>query len=287
MARQVRLEDLYHLGEVVTITGVDPESGEPVEAKVRVRKLTKPDHEIVLRRAGGARATLLAAAKDRDSDLYRLAWGDVHDLDRDALLDLVLAETEREERRSVTARLEMEDGSEWAKDGYLQGLMDAWRDGLAERYAADPSDEEAARVFAELKRFTDTVGRHLDEWRREQTLVWESTGDDALRDRAAEVLVAGRADRAWQDEYERSTVWRACRKTDAPLALYFETRDEVDLLEAWAPDAYALLLATIERITVGVDEGKDLPPTQGSSTSPEQPEPAADSTPSGPAAAVA
>ena len=58
---------------------------------------------------------------------------------------------------ALSAEARVADEKEWSEDDYLTGLQNAWNEGLKDTYAADPEDADAARVFGELRKYTDQV----------------------------------------------------------------------------------------------------------------------------------
>lgn len=263
-----RLQDLYVVGQELTI---DDGKGPVV---VWLQKLNPVENEDALRRANAMRARMLISRNNEDSEEFQVALGEAFDYgNRENLVDYLIENDVAEVRLSRTAEEEAKD--KWSKDGYLQGLRDAWvgtpdAPGLKDVYVENKDDPEASRVFGELKKFDNTVEAEIagekDRLRRD----YEGMAEDDLRRKVAVRFVESRADAAWFREYARAEVYYATREPDKHKQRYFETRREVDELET------AVLLSlqkAYAALKVDPLEGKDSGETEDSSPSSESPEP--------------
>lgn len=263
MTTKRRLEDLYVRGRELP---VDDGSGDPVV--VWVHKLSPLDHEKAIRKASAARAQVVLSARSEDSEEWQEAYADVLDLGkRDVLVDYLLAEDLARAQESTEAELSF--GEEWTKDGYLQGLRDSWEDpegSLRDRYATDPDDEDARRVFLELKRFADQVDAQvapeLERLRRD----YQDVPEDQLRQQAVARFVELRSGMLWLREFHKSQIFFGTRDVDDHNKRYFAHRDQVDTL---APEVFQALLHAFDELMVEPAEGKDSPRTPSSSPSSE------------------
>lgn len=258
MARKRRLSDLYVVGKEVTF---DDGSGDPI--KVFVRKLNPIDHETAVKHANAARARVMALINDTDSVAYQDIWGDVLDMPRDMLI-AYLAEEERSNRIPVVES-EIANDEEWVNDSYLQGLQDAWTGGLAEKYATNPEDEEAAHVFQELERFVSTVENEVNGHVDNFIADLETLPDHALRARVMERMIQVRGNAAWFAEFRRCQMWLSVREPDKKTR-YFQARSEVDELPI---EVSARLAETYQELSIEPTEGKDSRVKDDSSVSSE------------------
>jgi hypothetical protein len=253
MPRKRRLSDLYVVGTEVTF---DDGEGDPIV--VYVRKLNPIEHETALRNANAARSRTMSVVNDRASDAFNDIYSDMLDLDRESMV-AYLSEEERANRAQVVEAQLAQEG-EWAEDNYLQGLQDAWSDGLMEAYAKDPEDEDAKHVFAELRRFTDAVEAevqaHVDNFIDDL----EEVSDDALREQCLSKVINVRANGAWFTEFRRSQIALAVREKDRKTR-YFETRSEIDDLPH---EVYRRLIEAYQLVSVDPIEGKDSRETDDS-----------------------
>lgn len=261
MPKTRRLTDLFVRGKEVTIG-----DGEGA-ITVWVQKLNPVDQEMALRRANAARARILAKKKDEDSFEYQSTRMDIVGKDADELIEFLVADVIQSKSQSFEAELAAED--EWSKDHYLQGLRDSWNDGLKDAYHMDNDDEEAARVFAELRRFSDEVTKLLQGEAEKLRGDYKDTSDEELENLVFDKMFAATADMAWVHEYRRCEIWLGVRELENHKKRYFESRDEVDHLEQ---EVLVPLVAAYHEVNVDVTEGKGLVGTPPSSPSSEQSE---------------
>lgn len=258
-----RLEDLYVRGRQLVI---DDGTGDPVE--VWLQKLNPLEHEKSIRKAGAAKARVLMAMKDHDSEEYQEAFSDVLDFgSREALVDYLIAE--EASRINETKETELSFQEEWHKEGYLQGLQDAWEDPerpLKDVYATNPADIEANRVFLELKRFADQVTAEIDPLLDELRARYQDASEEDLQAEALKRFMELRAGLAWLREYRRNEVFFATREPEDHRKYYFATRDQVDEL---SNEVYHQLSDGCQELMVESGEGKDLPSSPSSSPSSE------------------
>jgi hypothetical protein len=291
MPLQRTLDDAYRVQqEVVIDEGVLDDKNEPYPPfRVLVRKLSPIDQEVVLRKANAARAVVLAAARDQTSELYLDAYARVWDeaSQREALLRIYLADEVLEQELSTQSEVEHAEGSEWGKDDYLQGLVDAWKSELSDTFAENPDDPDARRVFEELQRFWAEVRAIVDRWWEDQQAMHADMGDDELRDKVVGKVLEREAEKVWEREYQLGTVWRATRLHDNPRAYYWQGDDGLARVRDLEDEVFQRLLGTYRDMTVGVMEGKDSPGTPASSPSSEPPATGETSDSSGPVAASA
>lgn len=282
MVKRRRLSDLYVTGKPASI-GAD--TGEPVE--VWLQKLNELDRNTAIRRASAAQARYQIDVDDEQSDTFNAALAEVHDLDRDQAITMAIAEDVSRVRARVEAERAMDEET-WGKNGYLQGLVDAWignedSEGLAATFQEQPEDPEAVRVKGELDRFEQEVyglvSAQVDALRRDL----QETPEDRLYRLAAKALLKGRSDQAFLAEYTRQTLYLGVREPDDHGRRYFSTLAEYDDL----PDKVRLeLTAKYNDMTVEPAEGKGSRATPGSSASSEASDEGTPS-PSGPEAADA
>ena len=278
MPRTRRLTDLYQIGTDVTVGDDD---GEPVT--VWIRKLNDVDHDTAVRRANAARARVLAlrSAPDDDGELASVRM-EAGELGREGWVAYLVEDAVARRRPVVEARVGAEPA--WSAEDYLQGLRDAWVEGLEERWLEDPDDAEAARVLAELARFSEAVEARLaveaDDARRDL----EGLDDAELTDRVVERIVAVRADVAWLSEFRRCEIWLGTREADHHRKRHFSGREEVDEL---AQEVLVRLAVAFQELNVDPTEGKGWRGLPASSTSSAPSAAAATAEPSGPEGAAA
>jgi hypothetical protein len=258
-----RLEDLYIRGRQVVI---DDGTGDPVT--VWMQKLNPLEHEKAIRKAGAAKARVLMALRDIDSEEYQEAYSDVVDLGpREALVEYLIADESAKIRDAKETELSFAD--EWRDENYLQGLRDAWEDPdapLKDVYATNPDDEEAHRVFLELKRFADQVAAEVDPEIEALKQDWVDAPEEDIRKKTLERFIELRAGLAWLREFRRAEVYFGTRDSEDHRKYYFASRDQVDGL---ANEVFFQLSTACQDLMVEPAEGKDSPKTPSSSPSSE------------------
>lgn len=277
MPKKRRLTELYVVGQEVIF---DDGEGEPIT--VYVRKLNPVDHDTALRRANAARSRIMAIKSDEDTEEYLAMMSLVYDYKDDDLVQYLVDDYRGTKYVSIEAR--RADDDEWAKDNYLQGLHDAWDDGVDATYAEDPTDADALRVYKELERFSALVEQDVEaevgDFR--ETLSDRSVGD--LRAMVLEKIFDVRASIAWLDEYRKCEIWLSVRESDHKTRYFTGGRQEIDELPT---EVFKRLQDAYRLISVDPLEGKDSAATPASSPSSEQQDEPATEGSSGPKGAAA
>lgn len=275
MAKHRRLSDLYVTGKEVVIN--DDSDSEPIV--VYLQKLNPLENETALRKAGAARARVMAWSKDSESEEYLSVRSEVLDIDStDTLIEYLIQEELANRYSSAEAAVSAED--EWKTDDYYQGLRDAWEGGVSEAWASDPEDPESRRVYDELTRFNDIVNARVEGEAEGLRKDWRNVHVDDLRDEVTKKFIKMRGDMEWLREFRKQELYAATREAENHKKLYFESRTELDML---APEVAKRLMDEYESLSVDSVEGKDLPVTPDSSPSSEASEKVATGAPSGPA----
>lgn len=240
------LRDLFVRGIVKTID--DGQGG----VTVYLKKLNLSENEQAVRKANAERAKVLAAAMDETSDLYQGVLGDAIEADRDTLLDYLIAEPLMRKRESIEAELSTQD--QWAKDSYLQGLTDAWLNGLRDKFQEDPEDEDAKRVFDALTVYSNQIEELVEGESAALKRDYDDISDDELRTKVVKLLLKNRAELVWVDCYRKAELLYGVRDADAIHERYFETLEDVHGLET---EVLLPLLKAYRELDVDPSEGKD------------------------------
>ena len=265
---QATLADLYKVKERVTF------GGEGDEIDVVVVKLNAKDMASVHRRAGAAKAKVMAQANDPESELYLSVLGEVMEADEDVLINALIMTEVAEKTLSIQFELEAE--SPWNDDDYLVGLRAAWfgnddEPGLEKVWLdtvdTDEPDPEATRVFAELSKFNDLVSTRLAEEHADLVDSHRGFGIEWLRDKAVKAFLKSAADAEYTKEYYRQRTFFSVRRGDNWRKPYFGDLSDYD--ECDDEMIKKRLIDTYERMTADGPEGKDSPGIPGSSPSSE------------------
>lgn len=257
-----RLTDLYRVGKEITF---DDGTGDPVT--VYLRKLNAVDQETAIRKANAARARVHATGRDPESDEYGELLSQAIDLGTHADLVSYLIQGKLAEF-TVAKESELAAEEEWSKDGYLDGLREAWEEGVEERYHVDPEDSEARHVFSELERFAELVKPYVEDEKASLESLYAEKSLEELREITAQEMVSISADIAWVREYRKCELWLATREVDGK-SRYFESREEIDDLPT---EVVNRLTEEFQSLTVSTTEGKDSRATDDSSVLSEPPE---------------
>lgn len=254
--RRRRLSDLYVTGTLITLTGPVGDGSETASEDVWVSKISPVEQKESADRASGARAAILAIKHlDDDHEKKLPYWDQLDELvadDRNTLINFLIAEKVSKAELSAEARLGAE--GKWAENDYLSSLQEAWNDGLRDRYLATPDDEEASRVFNELKRFSDEVTESVKEEREDLVSSYDGIPDIELKRKAIDSIIQAEADFAWMAEFRRWQIFYATRWPDAHDERYFQSKDEVAHLDR---RVFQQLVDAFNEITVDSIEGKD------------------------------
>jgi hypothetical protein len=280
MSRRRRLEDLYVIGRELSL---DDGNDDPVV--VWLQKLSPLDHDKAIRRAAAAKARVLITRHDHDTESWQQAYSDVDELGgRDALVEYLIAEEAAQIRES--AERELAFAEEWSKDGYLTGLQDLWEDEekpMNVKYAEDPEDPDARRIFLELKRFSDTVEEKVAPEIEGLKRDYVEMPEEEIRERAVGQLIDLKSGLAWLREYRHCEVFFATREVGNHDVYYFSHHETVDRL---ATEVFVELSNAYQEMVVDIASGKDSPKSTSSSPSSEPPSEEEPSPVSGPLVAV-
>lgn len=264
MVAKRRLGDLWVVGKPLTF---DDGKG-PVT--VWLQKLNPIEEEEVIRRASAKRAKDLRLAHDHDSEEWKLCESDLLEFtDRASRVDIAIRDELIGRQMRIEAELSAEE--EWAKDGYLQGLVDLWEGtddspGLKERFLTEPEDPDVVRVKSELDRFNDRAEAEVEKERAALRRDWDSNSDDELLAKCVEVIMERRATDTLMSEYELWQIYYGVRDPDHRSERYFVSGDEVRAID---PKTRKALLDHYRTLMVEHTEGKDSEETPVSSPSSE------------------
>lgn len=280
MTKRVTLNDLNRVGRSIEIPGlIEDDDGTIQETTVPVylRKLNSHDREAALRKARAAKAAALIDAENEESAEYQAAFCEVSDLgtNPEVLIEHLVEHALSERAPLIEAEVGGAEGSEWAKDDYLQGLFDAWRGtdddpGLDQAFQDEdhPDHGEAVKVFNELDRYRAEVDERLDVERDALRRDLDGLPLHELRRRLTKTYLEFKATAAFLAEYQLWRLYFGVRQNDKRDQRYFSSVQDVrDLDET----IYNHLNAEFDRLTVEGLEGKgSRRPTSSSPRSPSQ-----------------
>lgn len=251
------LSDLYRVGALVKIGDNEEDSVE-----VWVEKLRAFHAEKAIRAANAERAKRYAVLSDETSDDYLSVSNAVFDKTDEELIADLAGKDLANKYQALEAELEAED--EWSKNGYLQGLKDAWVEGLDKVYLENPEDGEAKRVFTEFERFSDELTKRFEVEKVDILAPLQEEPQGKLRHDWVKLQVENDANEIWFVEYKKQELLYAIRDPKDTKKMYFGSRAEIDDLDR---QVIGRLVQEYNRLNVDVNEGKDSQSTQPSSPS--------------------
>lgn len=281
---QRRLSDLRKLREPVEFKGED--DGEEFEIKVWVVKLREDDHGACIRAADAAKARTMIDRNNPESERWAAAYGATLNLGDDpgSLAEYLSHFHIAEKALVIQAEIAGDENGEWAKDGYLDGLLDAWRGteagdlGLQLAWQARDDDPEtldpktvslipeAERVYAELERYEAAVEVKLDAERAKFVREHEQDPIEELRKKVVETFLEKQANEVWVKAFERARIFYATREfvdeKTPPGERYFHSPAEI---ADTAPEFLQKILLAYNSMSAEGTVGKSLPGPQSSS----------------------
>lgn len=327
-----RASDLYSRGTALVIEDgatdwqpkLDDDTGEPVlddqgrptfeevalpPVTLWVAKLSDLEMDTAMRHAARAQAVNEAAKRDPASENWQSMRAAMGSLDRSTWIALLIEKAMLGRREMIEARLagaEVPDPntgedkpSEWARNGYLEGLFEAWRDQLQAEFAVDPTHPEAMKVLSEIERFNKQVDEDLELELEVEKQIHESWTDDVLLDSVTELMIDSEGASAWADEYKIWIVALCARDCEGPDPdrqgkclcrggranhTEYHFKGGVDEVRTTDGRVRELIYQTFNRVTVEPMEGKGLPAKPASSAQSASPAATAASSTSSPEA---
>lgn len=270
----MRLNDLFKMSTEEVFAAETPD-----EERVLVVKLNEPEMDEVQAKASAARARLMLAARDENSDDYARIHAELGELDEEGLIAHIV--DDEYAKRQISIHDELAAAKEWSDDDYLEGLRELWF-GTADEpglYMTDPSGEEGVRVMGELARFNDQLVERLTAEYEDLADAWRGLDPEIVREKALSAIIQRAGGKAYTDEYLRRRTYLSVRCIDDREKLYFDSIEQFD-----ASDKEMVkdrLKRAYNEMSVEGREGKGSPGLPGSSTSSEQPEAEPESAPSG------
>lgn len=250
MIKNRRLSDLYVKGKTITI-GDDDDT-----VTVWMQKLNSSEHEAIIRKANAARAKLLAGSKDEESEEYQALCGEVMELEKDEMIDILIANELANKAQAIES--EISEKEEWSKDNYVQGLRDAWLGGLSEEFHKERT-EESVKVFEELKRFTDQVNAELDAARLDLQAAHLERNLDSIYKEAVEQRIVSAGNMEWLKTYRKGEVVYSVRDPEDHKIRLLDWNSDGghDCIDDLQEEVLNRLMSEYRDMSVEPVEGKD------------------------------
>jgi hypothetical protein len=201
-----------------------------------------------------ARASLLAIKNSpiENKVLYEDQLEDMGLDSRESYIDFLSANRIEELRLSAEQRIAEED--EWSKNDYLHSLQEAWNSGLSDSWVVNDEDEEANRVYLELKRYTDIVEDSLSNDKKDIYAEFDLIEGTDLKNKVVDKVIEMEADFAWMNEFSFYQAFYATREVDDHNVRYFTSIDEVKTIDT---RVLTEIISNYREMTVEGVEGKD------------------------------
>jgi hypothetical protein len=232
------LKDLVKVG---TETVVTDSAGN--EYELYIARPSSLQQEDARKKANASVARYRIEAKDPDSDValsLRLAF---EEMDKEALVDMLLQYEKQDAQTKAYNEILWQEGSEWNEDDKYLSLVNAIADRMTdiqkynEQMEAAGSDdriqpfedEQLKALLEEQKRFDDEVEQATEAELQGFRVKYEAMDLEELRDeniRQAEEL---EAKMRWYQEFQVRMLYYACRYSDDRKKFYFD--DPEDVLE--------------------------------------------------------
>lgn len=270
------LSDLYRRGESLTLGDNEEEKVEVWVEKLRAFHAAK-----AVRAANAERAKRFAVLRDEDGEDYLSILSAGYDKTDDQLIEDIAGQDLALKYQALEAELKAE--KEWSESNYIQGLQDAWIEGLDRIYLDNPEDVEAKRVYDEFERFSAELTKRYDKEKEDILAPLRLDSTEELRKQWMKIQIENDANEVWFVEYKKQELLYAIRDPKDHKKMYFGTRSEIDDLDV---GIVGKLVASYNSLNVDVSEGKDSQSTQPSSPSSDSVESPETVEESGPSAAT-
>jgi len=249
--KERRLSDLYVTGAEVIF---EEESDNPIV--LWVQKLTPAETQEAVNRSRPAKSKITSIKRLPDDASERLLYFDQMDEyglyeDRDKIQFLIQPKLNQ---YAISAEARIADEKEWSEDDYLIGLQTAWNDEMKNRYAVDPEDAEAKRVYDELFKYSKQVQAEIDAEEKELIYEIQDLTTEELDRKVINKLIEDHGDSALIDEFRKQQLFFATRLGSDHSVRYFRSREEVDQCQT---PVYNKLVLTLIEISVDSFEGKE------------------------------
>jgi hypothetical protein len=193
---------------------------------VKVRKLGPAEQQLAAREASSARTTFTLMAKDPESAQNINMVNDLSEIPReDKVTQLAMSEL-ADQREKIEQ--EISGFEEWKKDGKLQGLVDAWENGLLEEWLKGEGarSEESERVFAEMQRFTEEVETKLASELEIAKRRFDHFEDEEIDQKMIDAQVEYDSSAEWLRVFRMYQIMYGVREIEADDPI-FESIDEI------------------------------------------------------------
>lgn len=242
------IEELYSIGQKVNVA---PPGHDPVT--VFFRKINSPQQQKAVRKANAARIRLMQVMNRPDTDDEKMSIvGEVEELAREDKI-VYLTELQVATYRPKIEQ-ELSEEKEWAEEGYLQSLIDAFDDEALLDYMKGDEERsvETQELFDQMKRFTDAVDGKLEIKRGNSTKHFEAMSDDQLTMAVTKSYLEREAGIAWLRVFRDHQILFGVENLETGEKIYSSIGD----IDNIPTELYQIYLGAIEETSVPVTELK-------------------------------
>lgn len=264
---KAHLSDLYRRGASLTL-----DDGDVGEVEVYLKKLNPIEAKEAREKGNAARARVLMKRKDKDSDIWLDAYTRVIDMEEEERVSLIVAPEVLKRRIEVEVEVAHED--EWLENDYLDGIHEAWQDGLDVQYQSarekvddgveeeelEKGEKEALKAMEEMTRFSDQVDKIMKSETSAIERPIKSYEEEQLIEKAVESLFEKESYDAWVDAFLAARIYFATRDVNDHAKKHFRTFRDAQEVE---PEVLTALLEGYRKVEL-VDlevKGSEQSPT--------------------------
>ena len=239
MVTRFQLEDLYTRGKDFSVPGKD---GEILE--LHLRKLNPQQQQRAVRAANAARIRMMQVLnRDPETDDDRLILEDrlTEMGGRQDLIDFLVKVEASLRHQAVEQEIASEE--EWAKEGRIQALYDAWTVEMQAEYAKGPEQRstESQELFDQLEEFAERVSARVKVLSDAYADELDELQDEEIRSKAMKVLLDRDAGTIWLKTYRDYQILYGVEDKETGDKLY----TSIDQVLEVPPVLYGYYLDTI------------------------------------------
>lgn len=242
-----QVKRIYEVGKEVPLTD---------DLTLWIQKLTPAEEKEAVSHSYVPRAKILSLLNADPDDAGLLEFIDTMEQlglsDRETQINFLISQDVQ--RAQISQEFKIAAEKEWSENDYLLTLQGAWNDGVKDKYDLDNNDEEGARIFKELKRYTEQVQKAVEHERQNLYDLMSDKSDEELQKRIVKMFVEHAAGQAQITEYHAWAIYMATRLVEDHNVRFFESRDEV---ETYGKELYPKLLDAFLELSIDGLEGKD------------------------------
>lgn len=221
-----------------------------------LQKLTPAEEKEALEHSYKPRAGILSLLKADPDEPGLLEFKDTLErwgLDtKEAQVNFLITPDVQKAQASQESKIASQ--KEWSENDYLITLQSAWNDGLDEKLALNPDDEEASRVFKELKRYTEQVATAVEVDRVDLFERMDIKSETEIEDKVVKMLIEHAAGQAQLNEFHAWAIYFATRLVEDHDVHFFGAREDID---GYGASLYPRLLEEYMLLSLDSIEGKE------------------------------